>query len=43
MAQLSRGVIAGKREQLIGKIQDRYGTNKDAASKLVDDWLKKQQ
>jgi uncharacterized protein YjbJ (UPF0337 family) len=34
--------ISGKREQLIGKIQDRYSVNKDAASKLVDDWLKTQ-
>ena len=34
--------ISGKREQLIGKIQDRYSLNKDAASKLVDDWLKTQ-
>ena len=34
--------IAGKREQLEGKIQERAGITKDAARKDVDDWLKKQ-
>ncbi|MGH6847404.1 MAG: CsbD family protein [Methylocella sp.] len=31
--------IAGKREQLEGKIQERAGITKDAARKDVDDWL----
>jgi uncharacterized protein YjbJ (UPF0337 family) len=35
--------IAGKREQLEGKIQERAGITKDAARKDVDDWLKKLQ
>ena len=34
-------VIAGKREQLAGKIQERYGIAKDEADKQVDDWVKK--
>jgi uncharacterized protein YjbJ (UPF0337 family) len=32
--------IAGRREQLEGKLQERYGIAKDAVSKDVDDWLK---
>ena len=31
-------VIAGKREQLAGKIQERYGIAKDEAEKQVDAW-----
>ena len=31
-------VIAGKRDQLAGKIQERYGYAKDQASKEVGDW-----
>jgi uncharacterized protein YjbJ (UPF0337 family) len=31
-------VIAGKREQLAGKLQERYGIAKDAAEKQVNDW-----
>jgi uncharacterized protein YjbJ (UPF0337 family) len=34
--------IAGKREQLEGKIQERAGITRDAARKDVDDWLMKQ-
>lgn len=30
--------IAGKREQLEGKIQERYGYEKDLAKKEIDDW-----
>lgn len=33
-------VIEGKREQLVGKIQQRYGVSKDKAEKEVDDWIK---
>ncbi|HEX3496614.1 MAG TPA: CsbD family protein, partial [Methylocella sp.] len=35
--------IAGKREHLEGKIQERAGITRDAARKDVDDWLKKLQ
>jgi len=31
-------VIAGKRDQLIGTIQERYGIAKEEAQKQVDDW-----
>jgi uncharacterized protein YjbJ (UPF0337 family) len=37
-----KGKIAGKREQLEGKIQERAGITKDAARKSVDDWLNRQ-
>ena len=30
--------IDGQREQLEGKIQERYGIAKDEAKKQVDDW-----
>jgi uncharacterized protein YjbJ (UPF0337 family) len=30
--------INGKREQLEGKIQERYGLGKDVVKKEVDDW-----
>jgi uncharacterized protein YjbJ (UPF0337 family) len=33
-------VIEGKRDQLVGKIQERYGIAKDKAEKEVDDWTK---
>jgi uncharacterized protein YjbJ (UPF0337 family) len=32
------GVIAGKRDQLAGKIQETYGITKDAAEKQLTDW-----
>jgi uncharacterized protein YjbJ (UPF0337 family) len=31
-------VIEGKREQLVGKIQERYGYQKEAAEKEVKAW-----
>lgn len=31
-------VVEGKRDQLIGKIQTRYGYAKDQAEKEVSDW-----
>jgi uncharacterized protein YjbJ (UPF0337 family) len=34
-------IIAGRREQLAGKIQERYGIAKDAAEKQVSEWVKK--
>lgn len=35
--------IAGQREQLVGRIQERYGYAKEHAQKEVDDWLNHQQ
>jgi uncharacterized protein YjbJ (UPF0337 family) len=34
--------INGKREQLVGKLQERYGIAKDQARKEVDDWFRAQ-
>ncbi|PKO64094.1 MAG: general stress protein CsbD [Betaproteobacteria bacterium HGW-Betaproteobacteria-16] len=31
-------VVAGHREQLAGKIQERYGIAKDEAEKQINDW-----
>ncbi|WP_435951707.1 CsbD family protein [Dryocola sp. BD626] len=31
-------VIEGKRDQLVGKIQERYGSSKEDAEKEVVDW-----
>lgn len=31
-------VINGRREQLEGKIQERYGYSKDQIKKEIDDW-----
>ena len=33
-------VIAGKREALAGKLQERYGMAKEEAKKRADDWMK---
>jgi len=33
-------VIEGKRDQLVGKIQERYGYGKDQAEKEVGEWEK---
>ena len=33
-------VINGRRDQLEGKLQERYGIAKDQARKNVDDWFK---
>ncbi len=30
--------VAGKREQLAGKVQERYGITKDDAEKQIRDW-----
>ena len=35
--------INGRREQLEGKIQERYGIEKDRVKTDVDDWYKHQQ
>lgn len=34
-------VIEGRREQLAGKIQERYGLTKDEAEKQIDEWQSK--
>ena len=31
-------VIAGKRDQLLGRIQERHGFSKEEAEKQVNDW-----
>lgn len=31
-------VVAGKRDQLLGKIQERYGVGKDAAESQIAAW-----
>jgi uncharacterized protein YjbJ (UPF0337 family) len=33
-------MAAGRREELAGKVQERYGLAKEAAQKQVDDWIK---
>jgi uncharacterized protein YjbJ (UPF0337 family) len=33
-------VIAGKRDALVGKLQERYGMAKEEAQKKADEWLK---
>jgi uncharacterized protein YjbJ (UPF0337 family) len=35
-------VIAGKREQLAGKIQERYGIEKDEAERQLNEWERDQ-
>jgi uncharacterized protein YjbJ (UPF0337 family) len=32
--------IAGQREKLVGKLQERYGYAKEQAQKRADEWLK---
>ncbi len=32
--------IAGRRDQFIGKLQERYGIAKDEAERRADEWLK---
>lgn len=32
-------VIAGEREKLVGRLQDRYGIAKHEAEKQADEWL----
>ena len=33
--------IAGNRKELVGKLQERYGTAQEEAERQVDKWLKK--
>ncbi len=32
-------VIGGKKDQLVGKLQERYGITKEEAQRQADDWL----
>lgn len=32
-------IIAGKRTELVGRLQQRYGKNTDAIEREVDQWL----
>lgn len=32
--------IAGQKEQLVGRVQERYGVAKEEAQKQVDDWCR---
>lgn len=32
--------IAGKKDQLVGRIQERYGLTRDAAQQQADQWAK---
>ena len=32
-------VVAGKRTELAGRLQQRYGYGKDQAEREIDDWL----
>ena len=34
-------VVSGKRDQLVGRIQERYGIAKDVAEKQIDEWAKR--
>ncbi|MGE0563174.1 MAG: CsbD family protein [Pseudolabrys sp.] len=36
------GRISGKREELVGLLQERYGDQKESAERQVDNWLKMQ-
>ncbi len=38
----SLDVVAGKRDQLSGKIQESYGITKDEADKQIDDFAARQ-
>ena len=33
-------LVAGRREELTGKVQERYGIARDAARKQVDEWAR---
>ena len=32
-------VVAGRRKELAGKIQERYGDSQETADKAIDSWL----
>jgi uncharacterized protein YjbJ (UPF0337 family) len=33
--------VAGRRDQLVGLVQEKYGIDRDAAERDVDGWLSK--
>ena len=33
--------IAGKRQELVGRLQAKYGIAKDKAEQQIDEWIKK--
>jgi uncharacterized protein YjbJ (UPF0337 family) len=33
-------VVEGKREELAGRLQERYGIARDEAERQIDDWLR---
>jgi len=33
-------VVAGRKDELVGRIQERYGIARDVAQKQADDWAK---
>jgi len=33
-------VMSGRREELVGKLQERYGVAKDEAERQIDDWAR---
>jgi uncharacterized protein YjbJ (UPF0337 family) len=35
-------LLDGKKDRLVGKIQERYGCRKDEAERQVDDWIARQ-
>ena len=41
VAAAASDVISGRREQLSGKIQERYGLTRDDAEKQINDWQNK--
>ncbi len=34
--------VEGRKDKLVGKIQERYGSSREEAEKQADDWLGKQ-
>ena len=34
--------VEGRKDKLVGKIQERYGSTREEAEKQADDWLGKQ-
>lgn len=35
--------VEGRRDQLVGILQERYGIRQDEADRQIDDWLARQQ
>ena len=33
--------VEGRKDKLVGKIQERYGSSREEAEKQADDWLRK--